>query len=166
MHRYNYRADSNAEYVKEDFVAYTLADSDDEDLSDAKVVEKSKTKIQRRRVGTARGRGGATPEIYPNSTSVRYYNKPQSQLLTTLASSTKTTSVRSTNKHQSQILFISTRKTRTKHIVSSMICRKREITSHDDDIDDDDGGDVDRVANAGCGKAIRQHTCRPKRSCH
>ena len=40
-------------------------------------------------------------------------------------------------------IVVSTRKARTKHTVSSMIRRKRQITTHDDDLDDNDGVDVD-----------------------
>ena len=57
-HRYSYRDDSNAEDGDEDFVAFRPAEKYNKDLSDVEVVEKSRPKIQRRRVGKARGRGG------------------------------------------------------------------------------------------------------------
>ena len=60
-HRYNYKDDSNAEDGDEGFVASTPDDIDDEDLSDVEVVEKYKPKIQRRRVGTSRGRRCTIP---------------------------------------------------------------------------------------------------------
>ena len=74
-HRYNYRDDSHAENGSKDFVASPLADNDDEDLRDVEVVEKAKPKSQRRRVGTARGRGSATPASSAKRTSVRSTNK-------------------------------------------------------------------------------------------
>ena len=52
-HRYNYRDDSNTEDGKEEFISSSPDEKYDKDLSDAKVVEKAKPKIQRRRVGTA-----------------------------------------------------------------------------------------------------------------
>ena len=52
--------DSYAEDGEYDFSASPPADSNDEDLSDVEVVEKYKPKIQRRRVGTSRGRRCAT----------------------------------------------------------------------------------------------------------
>ena len=143
-HRYNYKDGSNVKDGDYEFIASSLADNDDEDLRDVEVVEKAKPKSQRRRVGTARGRGSATPASSAKRTSVRSANKYQSHLSTTLASSTKRTSVSSVNKQQSkisitlsrstkstsvrsankqkiQILFISTRKARTKHTVSFSI---------------------------------------------
>ena len=50
-HRYNYRDNSGAEDCDKDFVASSRDDNNNEDLSDVKVVEKYKPKIQRRRVG-------------------------------------------------------------------------------------------------------------------
>ena len=82
--RYSYRENNDAEDGDNNFAASPPADNDDKDLSDVKVVEKAKPKIQRRRVRAARGRGSAT-----------------------LASSTKRTSVRSANKHQSQLSTLS-----------------------------------------------------------
>ena len=52
--------DSNAEDGDEECFVSPPADNDDEDLSDVEVVEKYKPKIQRRRVGTSRGRRCAT----------------------------------------------------------------------------------------------------------
>ena len=103
------------------------ADNYYEDLSDVKVVEKSKPNSQRRRVRTARGRGGGTLASSVKKNFVRSANKHQIQISNTLAISTKRTSVSSANKQQSRILFISTRKARTKHTVSSTIPRKRQI---------------------------------------
>ena len=162
---YNYRDDSDAEDGNNDFFASPPADNDDGDLSDFEVVEKAKPKIQRRRVGTARGRGSATPKSSVKNTSVRSANKHQSQLSTTPARSTKRTSVSSANKQQIEISFISTSKARTKHTVSFTIRRKRQITTHDDDSDGNDEGNVEGCASAGWGTASRQHTRRPKRSC-
>ena len=163
-HRYNYRGDIESEDGEKDFIASPLADNKDEDLSDVKVVEKYKPKIQRRRVGTARGRGIATPERSDKRTSVIPSNKNQSNLSTTSASSTKRTSVISANKRQSQISFISTSKGRTKHTVSSTIRRPIQIMTHDDDIDDYDRGYVDGGASSGWGIDISQNTRSPKRS--
>ena len=61
-------------------------------------------------------------------------------------------------------MVVSTSKARTKHTVSSTIGRKRQIMNHDDDSDEDDGGDVDGDSSAGWGTANIQHTRRPKRS--
>ena len=61
-------------------------------------------------------------------------------------------------------MVVSTSKARAKHTMSSTISRKRQITTHDDDIDDYDGGDVDRGASAGWGEASIQNNHRPKRS--
>ena len=152
-HRYNYRNNIDAEDGNKDFVAYPPADNDDEDLSDVKVVEKANTKIQRRRVGTERGRGSATLASYANRTPVRSANKHQSQLSTNPTSSTKRTSVSSANKHQSQISFISPSKARTKHTVPSTIRGNRKIMTHGDDSDDDARGDVDRGASDSWGIA-------------
>ena len=105
------------------------------------------------------GRRSAALASSKKKTSVRYAIKHQSQLLTTSASSTNRTSARSTNKQYIQILFISTSKASTKHTVYYMTCRKRQITTHDDD-----GGDVDGGASAGWGTARIQHNRRPKRS--
>ena len=140
------------------------AENDGEDLSNVEVVEKSNPKIQRRKVGTERGRGSDTTERSAKRTSARSAKKHQSQLLTTPASSTKMTSSRSTNKQQSQILFISTSKVRTKNTVSSTIRRKRQIATHNGDSDDNDGGNVERGASAGWGTASSHHTRRLKRS--
>ena len=127
-HRYNYRDDINAEDIDQESVASRPSDNNDEGLSDAKAVERAKPKIQRRRVGTARGRRSAILARSSRSTSVISSKTNQSQLSTTPSSSTKRTSVRSSNKQQSQILFISTSNVRTKHTVSSTIRRKRQIT--------------------------------------
>ena len=162
-HMYSCRDNGDAGDGDEDFSASPPADNDDEDLSDVKFVETSKPKIQRRRVGTVRGRGSATLERSTKRTSVRSTNKHQSRILTTPARSTKRTSVISANKQQSQISFISTRKARTKHTVSSTIRRKRQITTRDDDSDVNDGGYVDRYTSAGWGIARSQYTRRPNR---
>ena len=61
-------------------------------------------------------------------------------------------------------MFVSTSKARTKHTVSSMIRGKRQVTTHDDDSNDDDRVDVHRGASAGWLTARIQHTRRPKRS--
>ena len=74
--------DRDAEDGDKDFVASPLSDNDDEDLSDVKVLEKSKPKIQRIRVGIARGGGAATLLISAKRSYVRSANKHQSQLLT------------------------------------------------------------------------------------
>ena len=89
-------------------------------------------------VGTSRVRGSATPVRSDKRTSVTSVNKHQSQLLNTPERSTKRTSVSSTNKQQSRISFISTIKVKTKHTVSYTIHRKRKITTHDYDRDDDE----------------------------
>ena len=61
------------------------------------------SKIQRRRVGTASGRGSATPESSTKRTSVRSANKHQNQLSTSAEIPTKSTSVRYNNKYKSHI---------------------------------------------------------------
>ena len=83
-------------------------------------------------VGIARGRGSATPARSSKRTSVRSTNKQQRRLLTAPGRSTKRTSGSSANKQESRISFISNRKAKTKHTVSSTICMKRQITTHDD----------------------------------
>ena len=74
-HRYNYRDDSNSEDGDKDFVASPLSDNYDEDLSYVEVVEKFNPKIQRIRVGTARGSGSATTASSAKRTYVRSANK-------------------------------------------------------------------------------------------
>ena len=118
-------------------------DNDGKDLNDVKVVGKVKPKIQRRRVGTARGRGSDTLESSSKRTFVISANKNQSQISTTPDSSNKRTAVISYNKQQIQILFISTSKTRTKHTMSSTILRKKQITTNNNDSHNDDGSSVD-----------------------
>ena len=98
-HMYNYRDDSDAEYGKYEFIAYPLDDNDDKDLSDVKIVEKSKPKIQRRWVGKESKKGSSLPSRSNKRTSVISANKHQSQLSTTPERSTKRTSVISANKH-------------------------------------------------------------------
>ena len=129
--------------VTGNFFASPLSDNDDEDLSDVESVETFKPKIQRRRVGIARRRGSVNLASSAKSTSVRSNKRHQSQLLTTPARSTKRTPVISSNIQQSQISLISTRNARTKHTVSFTIRRKRQITTHDDDSNNDDRDSVD-----------------------
>ena len=97
-HRYNYRYDSDEEDGDKDFVASPPADNNFEDISDVKVVENLKLESQRRRVGTARGRGSAAPSSSAKTNSVRYANKHNIQLSAIPENSTKRTSVSSTNK--------------------------------------------------------------------
>ena len=51
-HMYNYRDNIDADDDDKEFFASPSDENDDEDLSDVEFVEKSKPKIQRRRVGT------------------------------------------------------------------------------------------------------------------
>ena len=95
---YNYRGDIDAEDGNEDLVVSPRSDNAGKDLSDVEVVEKSNPKIQRRRVGTARGRVSATSERSSKRNSVGSTNKHQSQISKTPESSTKRTSVSPTNK--------------------------------------------------------------------
>ena len=163
-HRYIYRDYRNTEHGDEEFVASPTYDNYFKDISDVKVVLKTKPKIQRRRVGTEKGRGSATPESSANRNSIRYANKQQSQLSNTPSSSTKRTSVRSANKQQIQILLISTIKARTKHTVSSTIHTKRQITTNEDDSNDNERGNSDWDASDGWVTARSYHTCRPNSS--
>ena len=82
-HRYNYKDGSNVKDGDYEFIASSLADNDDEDLSDVEVVEKYKPKSHTRRVGKAWGRGSATPASSTKTNSVRSSNKHQIQLSTT-----------------------------------------------------------------------------------
>ena len=74
-HRYNYRDNTDAEDGNKEFVASPPDEKYDEDISDAKFVEKPNSKIKRRRVGAAMGRGSATPESSTKRKSVIFSNK-------------------------------------------------------------------------------------------
>ena len=84
----------------------------------------------------------------------------QSHLSTTLERSTASSS----NKEQSQKSFISISKARNKRTVYSTVCRKKQIMTHDNDRDENDGGDVEGGTSAGWVTHSSQNTCRPKRS--
>ena len=79
-HMYNYWNDSDAKDGDWKFVASPSDEKNYKDISNVEVLERAKPKIQRRRVGTEKGRGSATPESSANRNSIRYANKQQSQL--------------------------------------------------------------------------------------
>ena len=58
---------------------------------------------------------------------------------------------------------VSARKASTKHTVSSRICMKIKVTTHGDDRDDGDGGDVDGGTSSGWRTFSSQNTRRTKR---
>ena len=78
--RYKYRENSDVEDGNEDFAASLPSDNDDKDLSGVEVLEKSKPKRQRRRVGTARG--SSTLVISAKRNSVISAKKYQIQIST------------------------------------------------------------------------------------
>ena len=88
---YNYWNDSDAKDGDWKFVASPSDEKNYKDISNVEVLERAKPKIQRRRVGTARGRVSTTLASSFKSTSIRSAKKHQSQLLTTPEISTKRT---------------------------------------------------------------------------